>query len=139
MAFTEDDFKQLQANTKGKGQAGKMPKQSANSITRAIVRAVNFQQCCVAYRINNVGVYDAKNGIRRKGNTEKGLPDVWCCIHGRFLAVEIKAKGDRLSEDQKMRRDEIQRAGGTWFTAKSTDEFLAFFTKYLADVRADKI
>lgn len=106
-------------------------KETANCITANIIRAVNMQPGCVAYRINNVGVWDEAKQVHRRGNTEKGLPDVIASIRGRFVAIEVKAGKDRLSEDQKRRAFEIEKAGGVYFECRSTDSFLVFLTNFL--------
>lgn len=102
--------------------------ETANRITANIILVVNLTPQAVAYRINNVGVWDAAKGIHRAGNTEKGLPDVWACYKGRFVVIEVKAGKDKLSIDQEKRKFEILKAGGVWFTAHSTDGFLAFWS-----------
>jgi hypothetical protein len=43
----------------------------------------------------------------------------------------VKAGKDRQSEDQKKRQFEVERAGGIYFIARSTDHFLEFFTRIL--------
>ena len=100
--------------------------ETANQITRNVLRLANFQTGCVAYRVNNVGVWDQAKGIHRKGNTEKGLPDVIMIYRGRFIAIEVKAGKDKLSDDQKKRQFEIERAGGIYFECRSTDGFINF-------------
>jgi Holliday junction resolvase len=82
---------------------------------------------CVAYRVNNVGVWDEAKQIHRGGNTEKGLPDIWACIRGKFIVIEVKAGKDKMSEHQEARRQEIERAKGVYFVARSTDEFFKWF------------
>lgn len=77
--------------------------------------------------INNVGIWDGAKKIHRKGNTEKGIPDIIAVIKGRFIGIEVKAGKDKLSEDQKRRKFEIERAGGLYFEARSTDDFLKWF------------
>lgn len=117
-----------------KGAAIKKPavkSESANQITRNIIRVINFQPRCVAYRINNVGVWDEAKGIHRAGNTEKGLPDIFACIRGAFVTIEVKAGKDRMSEDQEKRKFEIEKAGGVYFVARSTDEFIKWFETFL--------
>ena len=109
-------------------RAKKAKPETANRITANIIRVVNLTPQSVAYRINNVGVWDAAKGVHRAGNTEKGLPDVWICTRGRFVVVEVKAGKDKLSIHQEHRRAEILRAGGIWFTAHSTDGFLSFWS-----------
>lgn len=101
--------------------------ESANRITANILRVINYQPGCVAYRVNNVGVWDAAKGIHRAGNTEKGLPDIWACIKGKFVVIEVKAGKDRLSEHQIRRKFEIEKAGGVFIVARSTDEFINEF------------
>ena len=101
--------------------------ETANQITRNILRVANLQVGCVAYRVNNVGVWDKEKQLHRKGNTEKGLPDVTMIYNGRYVGIEVKAGKDRLSDDQKKRKFEIERAGGIYFECRSTDDFLRFF------------
>ena len=105
--------------------------ETANGITANIVRIVNYQPGCVAYRINNVGVWDAAKGIHRKGNTEKGIPDIIACIRGQYVAIEVKAGRDKMSIHQEMRRQEIERAGGKFLVANSTDTFIEWFKSIL--------
>lgn len=121
---------QLEAKQSGNKQPKKKP-ETANQITRNILKTINFQPGCVAYRVNNVGVWDEKKQVRRAGNTEKGLPDIWACVRGKFVVIEVKSGNDKLSEHQKARRFEVERAKGIYFEARSTDAFLEFFEKLL--------
>lgn len=121
----------LDAKTARQEKAQKAKAETANQITRNIIRAVNMQPGCVAYRVNNVGVWDEAKQVYRKGNTEKGLPDIVVIHGGRFIAVEVKAGRDKLSREQLMRKFEIERAGGIYFEARSTDAFLKFFVELL--------
>ena len=41
-----------------------------------------------------------------------GVPDIICCYRGRFLGMECKLPGGRLTELQKRAIDKINRAGG---------------------------
>lgn len=45
-------------------------------------------------------------------NTIAGVPDLLCCVNGRFVALEIKAANGRLSALQDYQISEIQKAGG---------------------------
>jgi hypothetical protein len=103
--------------------------ESANRITANVLRIINMTPGCIAYRINNVGVWDAAKGIHRAGNTEKGLPDIWACCRGRFLVVEVKAGKDKLSEHQEKRQFEIKRAKGFFVVANSTDQFEKYWSQ----------
>jgi hypothetical protein len=109
--------------------------ESANKITANVLRVINLTHGAVGYRINNVGVWDAAKGIHRAGNTEKGLPDIWGCYKGRFFTVEVKAGKDRLSDFQKMRMQEIEKAGGIYFECRSTDAFIAFWSNLKEEMK----
>jgi hypothetical protein len=111
----------------------KKPVETANRITANIIRIINLQTGCVAYRINNVGVWDAAKNIHRKGNTEKGIPDIIACIKGEFWGIEVKAGRDKMSEEQCMRKFEIINAKGKFFEVRSTDEFLKIFEGFFND------
>ena len=41
-----------------------------------------------------------------------GIPDIICCYKGRFIGMECKLPGGRLTELQKRALDKINRAGG---------------------------
>lgn len=109
---------------------GKKP-ETANRITANIIRAVNMQPGCVAYRINNVGVWDEAKQVYRRGNTQKGIGDIHATIRGRSVWIEVKAGKDKLSAEQMMFRQEVECAGGVYFEARNTDYFLNWFTEFL--------
>lgn len=119
---------------KTKQQKATVKKETANQITANVIRAINMQPGCVAYRINNVGVWDAAKGIHRKGNTQKGIFDVSACIKGRACWFEIKAGRDKPSMDQLIFAQEVRGAGGVAEFIYSTDEFLNLFTKIIKDL-----
>lgn len=111
-----------------------LPKESANGITANVIRAINMQPKCVAYRINNVGVWDEAKQLHRRGNTQKGIFDVSAIIRGRSAWFEIKAGRDKPSQDQLIFQQEVRRAGGIAEIVYSTDEFLTIFKKLLIEV-----
>lgn len=128
--WTPDQLKAHQAGRIAQKQA-KRTKETANRITANIIRAVNMQPKCVAYRINNVGVWDAEKQIHRKGNTQKGIADVAAIIRGRAAWIEVKAGRDKPSREQMIFGQEVTAAGGLYFVAYSTDEFLTWFKEIL--------
>lgn len=103
-----------------------MKQESANRITANIIRLINMQPGCAAWRINNVGVWDAAKQVYRAGNTQKGIADIAAIIRGRALWVEVKAGKDKTSLHQNIFRQEVERAGGLYFEARSTDSFIQF-------------
>jgi len=108
--------------------------ETANRITANILRIVNLQPGCYAFRVNNVGVWDEKKQIYRAGNTQKGIADILCCIRGRFLAIEVKAGKDRLSDYQDIFRQDVTCAKGEYFEARSTDLFKDWFVEKMKQI-----
>ena len=53
-----------------------------------------------------------------------GVPDLICCFKGRLIGIEIKAGKGIVSEYQKEFIDNINRAGGLAFVARSVDDVI---------------
>ena len=54
-----------------------------------------------------------------------GIPDIICCYKGRFLGLEAKLPGGKLTELQKRALDKITRAGGIARRVESADDVKA--------------
>lgn len=54
-------------------------------------------------------------------NTRAGVPDLLCCINGKFVALEIKAEAGRVSALQAHQIEEITAAGGIAMTVYPKD------------------
>lgn len=101
-------------------------KQSANNLTEAIITYLNLNGHFV-WRQNNSGIYDATKKIFRKNKKQKkGIADI-CGITktGFGLYVEVKI-ADKLSNDQKLFRDEIIKRNGIYIEARSLDDVINF-------------
>lgn len=51
-----------------------------------------------------------------------GVPDIICCYKGRFLGLEFKLPGGRLTELQKRAIEQINRAGGFACRVESVED-----------------
>ena len=51
-----------------------------------------------------------------------GLPDIICCIKGRFVAFEVKTEKGKLTKLQEITIQRIQRAKGEAYKVTSRDE-----------------
>jgi len=51
-----------------------------------------------------------------------GVPDLLCCIGGRFVAFEVKAAGGRVTPLQANNIEMIKQNGGLAYVVKSLDE-----------------
>jgi hypothetical protein len=53
-----------------------------------------------------------------------GIPDIIGCFKGRMIGIEIKSQKGVVSEYQKAFIDNINRAGGLAFVARSLDDVI---------------
>ena len=54
-----------------------------------------------------------------------GIPDIICCYKGRFLGLEVKLPGGKLTALQKRTLDKINAAGGIARRVESVDDVKA--------------
>lgn len=62
--------------------------------------------------LNLQGVWYFTQPMNKKTGGAKGTPDFLCCYHGRFLAIELKAKGNKLEPEQLKATTRILMTGG---------------------------
>jgi Holliday junction resolvase len=55
------------------------------------------------------------------GYGRSGVPDIVCCVKGRFLAIECKAPGKKPTALQAKEMNEIGKAGGMALVIDSAD------------------
>lgn len=61
--------------------------------------------------------------ISPTGNGNKGIPDLICCPPGgKFVAIELKVKGNSTTPAQKINLKKIARNGGEAVTAYNMEE-----------------
>ena len=112
----------------------KKKKQSpANELTDNVIKYIKLNGG-IAYRINNMGVWDSKLGKFRTSGTKKGIPDIIGIYKGCFISIEIKIGSDRQSDHQKEREEEINKAGGKYWIAKDFDKFKIIFDQYMKEI-----
>lgn len=70
--------------------------------------------------LDEYGVYyfsPAANGYGRAG-----IPDIVCCVHGWFLAIECKAGSNTTTALQDRELEKIHRAGGVYMVVRANCE-----------------
>jgi len=77
-------------------------------IQKKILDHLNRLPATVAWKIQN-------------GN-ERGIPDVLCCHHGRFVAIEVKCPGLHPTPIQRAQMDRITAAKGLAAVARSVGD-----------------
>ena len=79
-----------------------------------------LQQACIAI-CKERGIYYSNN--HGGGYAGKGRPDLFLCIDGKFVAVELKVKNNQLEPPQILHRDRILRSGGQHYVCRTVEEF----------------
>lgn len=57
---------------------------------------------------------------------DNGSPDIFCCYRGRFVGIEVKEEGDRLSVVQNVNQVRIKRYEGFAIVARSIEDVVEF-------------
>ena len=79
-------------------------------IVAAIMRLLKRTPRCFAWKEHG-GMYGSA-----------GIPDVICCVDGRFFAFEVKTASGKTTPLQQATIRKILAAGGTALVARSVDE-----------------
>jgi len=119
---------------------------SANGLTKCIIFWINAMGG-QAERISNQGQYRAGKKIEvgtgeiqytkelkgkwTPGQGTKGTADISATIRGRSVKIEVKYGKDRQSDAQKQYQEMIEKAGGVYFIAKTFDEFVTWYEKFI--------
>ena len=70
--------------------------------------------------LDSLGAYHIKN--HGSIYSRAGTPDITACIGGKFVAIEVKQPGGRVSALQAAHIELIKKAGGVAFVAYSLEE-----------------
>ena len=87
---------------------GKIAKEK--DITNAILKYLKSLNNCFAFKEHG-GMYGTA-----------GIPDIICCLNGRFIGIEVKRPGGKVSKLQEVTMKKINTAGGIAFVAYSVDD-----------------
>lgn len=70
--------------------------------------------------LDSIGAYHIKN--HGSIYSRAGTPDITACVDGRFIGIEVKQPGGRVSALQAAHIELIKQAGGVAFVAYSVEE-----------------
>lgn len=87
-------------------------------IVAAIMRRLKAEPMCFAWKEHG-GMYGTA-----------GLPDIVCCLCGRFFAFEVKTTTGQLTNLQEHTIERIQAAGGRAFVVRSVEDVDAILWGY---------
>lgn len=92
-------------------------------IQSEILAAVTALPETFVWRANSfLGVTASRNIVRAN---VPGCADLVGCHRGRFVAIEVKTRSGRQSEQQRRFQRAVERAGGLYVVARCTDDALA--------------
>lgn len=94
-------------------------KKPEQEIKRSIMQWLMLQPDCFAWVNASTGVYDPIRKKFRTNTSMKGVADILGVYKQKPLAIEIKSKTGRVSEDQKIFLERFSKAGGIAFVARS--------------------
>jgi len=87
-------------------------------ITAAIMRVLKMVPRCFAWKEHG-GMYGTA-----------GIPDVICCLDGRFFAFEVKTPEGSVTKLQERTIHRIKVAGGYAYVVRSVDDVKAVLWAY---------
>ena len=64
-----------------------------------------------------------------------GIPDIICCIGGKFFAFEVKNEKGTVTKLQEATIDKIKAAGGTAAVVRSVEDVKAAVVRSVEDVK----
>jgi hypothetical protein len=99
---------------------------SSNSLTQCVVKYITLKGG-FASRLSSQGTFSRKLNKFIPGTQKRGIADIMGTFKSKSLMIEVKHGKDKMSVFQEKVRDEQQRSGGLWFTAKNFTEFKEWF------------
>lgn len=110
---------------------GKIPPIKTNALTKEALRILNLKGFRV-WRQNNTGVWDEKiQSYRASENNLHGVSDIigYHKRTGQFIACEIKAGKDILSQAQKIFLADVANSGGVALVVRTTEDLEEFLKR----------
>lgn len=88
-----------------------------------------------SWRNNTQGrIVQTKAGAIMSGSFSKGSADILGCLpNGRFLAIEVKSPGGKISAEQQNFIDSVRRNGGVGLIVTTVDEVIRTITGILRE------
>jgi hypothetical protein len=92
-----------------------------NELQKAILTLLSYHQI-KHWRINTTGLFDPRTQTFRP-SLSKGVSDIVGILpDGRFLAIEVKTKTGKVSQEQQVFLDAIRENNGVAIVARSIED-----------------
>ena len=108
------------------------PKIKENDVVKSLCNYLSYRHIFF-WRQNTAPVFDSTHGRFRAmpSFAIRGVPDIIAIIKGRFVGIEVKRRGGKMSDSQEEFKARCQMAGGLYCLAHSIDEFIAFEKEFI--------
>ena len=100
---------------------------SEKNIQNAIIIYLEYKKI-FHYRQNTGALATPTGGFIRYGTT--GAPDIVCVIAGKYVGLEVKKPGGKLSAGQKLFSEKLKNAGGDYHVVCSIDDAIEVIKSY---------
>lgn len=111
-----------------KGNGGKRIRDNPEQqIKNAILDYLALLKGCVYWVTDSVGIWDPVKKIYRKRNSKHhrpGVSDIIACYRGSLVAIEVKSRRGRLTDEQRLFLNQVAAAGGISIVARSVDDVM---------------
>jgi len=77
------------------------------------------------YRNNTGSFTTGDNNFYRFGTP--GSPDIICVVNGQYIGIEVKDVKGKLNDNQIRFKEDLEKAGGKYITARSVDDVINEF------------
>lgn len=84
------------------------------------------------WRNNTTGVWDPVRKVFRKNNNLKGVSDIIGVMNGKAIFIECKSTIGKLSKDQKIFREMVEKNGGIFYVANDINNFINWYKQLCA-------
>lgn len=104
---------------------------TTNELTQYVLKYLRAKNV-LAWRHNNVGIWDKSKGVYRKNpQTLKGVADIiGIDKFGRMVAIEIKSNKDKLTNAQMLFLQQVEERGGGAFVCRNFTDFKKKFENW---------
>ena len=109
-------------------------------IENAVLQFINLRPGWYAFKVQSTGLWDPTKKVYRKSNNRwhaKGVSDILAIYKGLFVALEIKTKTGRLSDNQKEFIKTIQDHEGVASVIRSIEDANTLLSQVEESVRRE--
>lgn len=106
-----------------------------NSLTESIIRFIQIRGGA-AFRINTNGIPIIINGTFRGWRKSKnpGAADIRAIVNGYSVDIEVKSETDKLNDNQKVFKQQVEEAKGQYWEVRSFTDFFNYYNYFIKNI-----